>query len=85
VNNQQDSGLNEKELDIQKRKHALEEKHLALEMEDREAARQSQEATINAMLVIITAFTKNPELSYPKAALAHLTSKRKGNIINETY
>jgi hypothetical protein len=58
VKNQQDSRMKQKELDIQERKLALEEKRLALEMEDRSAARQSQEATMNAMLGIIAKFAE---------------------------
>ena len=52
------SGLKKKELYIQGIKLALEEKRLASEMKEREAARQSQEATMNAMLGIIAKFAE---------------------------
>jgi hypothetical protein len=61
VKNQKDSGLKEKELDIQERKLPFEEKCLALEMEDRADARQSHEATMNEMLGIIAKFAEKTQ------------------------
>jgi hypothetical protein len=52
-NLQGSTGTKEKELEIQERKIALEEKKLAFEMDERAAARQPQETTMQAMLGLI--------------------------------
>jgi hypothetical protein len=58
-NLQGSTGTKEKELEIQERKIALEEKKLAFEMEERAAARQSQETTMQAMLGLIKGIAEN--------------------------